>query len=96
MPEERCARFSIGDVVRHRLYPFRGVIIDVDPVFANTEEWPAAQNVMRTLHRTIHDDQPYTFLYETRRLAVYGPRLTDVVVDLPSDPLAHLERFRLR
>lgn len=33
------ARFSIGDVVRHRLLDFRGVIFDVDPVFANTEEW---------------------------------------------------------
>ncbi|MFQ3664515.1 MAG: heat shock protein HspQ [Sphingomonadaceae bacterium] len=33
------ARFGIGDVVRHRLFPFRGVIFDVDPEFANTEEW---------------------------------------------------------
>ena len=33
------ARFSIGDVVRHRLFDFRGVIFDVDPVFANTDEW---------------------------------------------------------
>ena len=33
------ARFNIGDVVKHRVYPFRGVIFDVDPVFANTEEW---------------------------------------------------------
>ena len=35
----RNARFAIGDVVRHRLFPFRGVIYDVDPEFANTEEW---------------------------------------------------------
>jgi heat shock protein HspQ len=34
-----CAKFSIGQVVRHRKYPFRGLIYDVDPVFANTEEW---------------------------------------------------------
>ena len=33
------ARFGIGDVVRHRLFDFRGVIFDVDPVFANSEEW---------------------------------------------------------
>ncbi|HWW66256.1 MAG TPA: heat shock protein HspQ [Sphingomonadaceae bacterium] len=33
------ARFAIGDVVRHRLFAFRGVIFDVDPVFANTDEW---------------------------------------------------------
>jgi heat shock protein HspQ len=33
------ARFAIGDVVRHRLFEFRGVVFDVDPVFANSEEW---------------------------------------------------------
>ena len=36
------ARFAIGEVVRHRLFEFRGVIFDVDPVFANSEEWYAA------------------------------------------------------
>jgi heat shock protein HspQ len=35
----REAKFQIGQIVRHRIYPFRGVIFDVDPVFANTEEW---------------------------------------------------------
>lgn len=35
----REARYAIGEVVRHRLFPFRGVVVDVDPEFANTEEW---------------------------------------------------------
>ncbi len=35
----RKARFSVGQVVRHRFYPFRGVIFDIDPEFDNTEEW---------------------------------------------------------
>ncbi len=35
----REAKFGIGQVVRHRRYPFRGVIFDVDPTFSNTEEW---------------------------------------------------------
>ncbi|SMQ69915.1 heat shock protein HspQ [Altererythrobacter xiamenensis] len=38
-PRHASARFGIGDVVRHRLFDFRGVIFDVDPVFANSEEW---------------------------------------------------------
>ncbi|MGE3142115.1 MAG: heat shock protein HspQ [Hyphomonadaceae bacterium] len=38
----REAKFSIGEVVRHRFLPFRGVIFDVDPEFSNTEEWLAA------------------------------------------------------
>lgn len=33
------AMFGLGQVVRHRRHPFRGVIYDVDPVFANTEDW---------------------------------------------------------
>lgn len=37
--ESRDAKFEIGQVVRHRFYPFRGVIFDVDPTFSNTEEW---------------------------------------------------------
>ncbi len=38
-PRRIRTRFAIGDVVRHRLFDFRGVIFDVDPVFANSEEW---------------------------------------------------------
>ncbi len=35
----KTAKFQIGDIVRHRVYTFRGVMFDVDPEFANTEEW---------------------------------------------------------
>ncbi len=38
-PFQTRARFAIGDVVRHRHYGFRGVVFDIDPVFANSEEW---------------------------------------------------------
>ena len=38
-PPVAHARFSIGDIVRHRMFDFRGVVFDVDPVFANSEEW---------------------------------------------------------
>ncbi len=39
MHVNRTAKFGIGQVVKHRLFAFRGVIFDVDPTFANTEEW---------------------------------------------------------
>ena len=39
LPEVRHAKFAIGDVVKHRVFSFRGVIFDVDPTFNNTEEW---------------------------------------------------------
>lgn len=38
-PYHAEARYGIGDVVKHRLFDFRGVIFDIDPVFANSEEW---------------------------------------------------------
>ena len=38
-PHVATARFAIGDVVKHRLFDFRGVIFDIDPVFANSDEW---------------------------------------------------------
>ena len=38
-PSRLRTRFAIGDVVRHKAFDFRGVIFDIDPVFANSEEW---------------------------------------------------------
>ena len=35
----RNAKYTVGQIVKHRIYPFRGVIFDIDPVFNNTEEW---------------------------------------------------------
>ena len=38
-PRHAEARFAIGDIVRHKMFDFRGVVFDIDPVFANSEEW---------------------------------------------------------
>ena len=38
-PRQTKARFAIGDIVKHRHYDFRGVVFDIDPVFANSDEW---------------------------------------------------------
>ncbi|KQM22275.1 heat shock protein HspQ [Novosphingobium sp. Leaf2] len=57
-PRQTRARFAIGEVVRHRHHDFRGVVFDIDPVFANSEEWyqsiPADVRPVR--------DQPYYHL----------------------------------
>ena len=55
----RTAKFKIGQIVRHRIYPFRGVIFDVDPVFGNTEEWYQAIPA----HLRPSKDQPFYHLY---------------------------------
>ena len=38
-PTLKTAKYNLGQIVRHREHPFRGVVFDVDPEFANTEEW---------------------------------------------------------
>jgi ABC-type transport system substrate-binding protein len=48
---------------------------------------------LRKIQRRLNEDQPYTLLYETQRIAAHGPRLRGVVVDVPSDPLMRLEHF---
>lgn len=37
--KQKEAKFRLGQIVKHRFYPFRGVVFDVDPTFSNTEEW---------------------------------------------------------
>ncbi len=36
------AKYHLGQVLQHRKHTFRGVVFDVDAIFANTEEWYAA------------------------------------------------------
>lgn len=54
----RHAKFALGEIVRHRLYPFRGVIYDVDPTFANTDEWYESIPIERRPSK----DQPFYHL----------------------------------
>ena len=35
----RTAKYQIGQIVRHRVYAFRGVVFDVDPTYDNSDEW---------------------------------------------------------
>ena len=58
VPRASSARFGIGDVVKHRMFDFRGVIFDIDPVFANSEEW--YQSIPEQIRP--HRDQPYYHL----------------------------------
>src|SRR5258707_11750335 len=59
MSKIRRAKYAIGQVVRHRVYPFRGVVFDIDPLFSNTEEW--YQSIPSEVRP--HKDQPYYHLF---------------------------------
>ena len=83
------AKFSLGQVVRHRERPFRGVIFDVDPQFANTEEW----------YDSIPEDirpsrnQPFYHLYAETEATYYVAYVSEqnLVLDVSGEPLNHPE-----
>ena len=86
-PPMRKAKFAIGQVVKHRIYPFRGVIFDVDPVFSNTEEWLARIPEEVRPRR----DQPFYHLLAENAQTTYVAYVSEQNL-LPDDtgkPIAH-------
>lgn len=81
------ARFSIGDVVRHRKFDFRGVIFDVDPVFANSEEWYAAIPADIRPRK----DQPFYHLLAENADSTYVAYVSqqNLVMDDTEEPIDH-------
>jgi heat shock protein HspQ len=87
LPPIAHARFAIGDVVRHRLLDFRGVIFDVDPVFANSEEWyQAIPEGIRP-----RKDQPFYHLLAQNDEASYTAYVSqqNLVRDDSDEPVDH-------
>lgn len=83
----RSAKFRIGQVVKHRIYPFRGVIFDVDPTFNNTEEWWQAIPE----HVRPRKDQPYYHLLAENAQTTYVAYVSEQNL-LPDDsgkPVRH-------
>ena len=81
------ARFGIGEVVRHRLLDFRGVVFDVDPQFANSEEWyEAIPESMRPAK-----DQPFYHLLAENAEQSYVAYVSqqNLVPDESDEPLDH-------
>ena len=84
MPE---ARFTIGEVVRHKIFPFRGVIFDVDPEFANTDEWwEAIPEEVRP-----RKDQPFYHLLAENDEAAYVAYVSqqNLIRDADGEPVQH-------
>ncbi|MCW3838394.1 heat shock protein HspQ [Sphingomonas canadensis] len=87
MPPVAHARFAIGEVVRHRLFDFRGVVFDVDPVFANSDEWyEAIPEDVRP-----RKDQPFYHLLAENSDSTYIAYVSqqNLVSDDSGDPVDH-------
>ncbi len=83
----RTAKFQIGQVVKHRVFPFRGVIFDIDPEFNNTEEWwlsiPAEVRPRK--------DQPFYHLFAENADTEYVAYVSEqnLLPDTSETPLRH-------
>ncbi len=83
----REAKFSVGQVVKHKLFPFRGVVFDVDPQFANSEEWLSAIPEPIRPRR----DQPFYHLFAENSDSHYVAYVSEqnLAPDDSGEPVAH-------
>lgn len=84
---ETHAKFNIGQVVRHRKHPFRGVVFDIDPEFSNTDEWYEAipeevrpDKSQPFYHLLAENDQTYYVAYVSEQ---------NLVPDYTGEPVSH-------
>jgi heat shock protein HspQ len=87
MDKMRTAKFQIGQVVKHRLFSFRGVIFDIDPVFDNTDEW--WESIPADIRPS--KDQPFYHLFaendETEYIAYVSEQ--NLLPDTSGKPVRH-------
>ncbi len=81
------AKFKIGQIVKHRIHPFRGVIFDVDPEFANTEDWWLS--IPEELRP--RKDQPFYHLFAENETSYYVAYVSEqnLVLDNSGEPVDH-------
>ncbi len=87
MTKTRTAKYTIGQVVRHRLFPFRGVVFDIDPEFDNTEEWwLSIPEEVRP-----HKDQPFYHLFAENAETEYVAYVSEqnLLPDTSGQPVRH-------
>lgn len=81
------AKYHLGQVVRHRKHPFRGVVFDVDPEFSNTEEWYEAIPEESRPRR----EQPFYHLLAENEQSFYVAYVSEqnLVADYSGEPVEH-------
>jgi heat shock protein HspQ len=87
MNKTREAKFQIGQIVKHRIFPFRGVVFDIDPTFSNTEEW--YQSIPADVRP--NKDQPFYHLYAENSESQYVAYVSEqnLLADPSGDPVQH-------
>ena len=87
MLKNNNAKFSIGEVVKHRHFDFRGVIYDVDFEFNNSEEW--YQSIPKEVRP--RKDQPFYHLLAESNDVTYEAYVSEqnLLLDLSKEPVRH-------
>lgn len=81
------AKYYLGQVVRHRKHPFRGVVFDVDPEFSNTDEW--YDNIPEESRPV--KDQPFYHLLAENDQSYYVAYVSEqnLIADYSGEPVGH-------
>ena len=81
------AKYCLGQVVRHRKHPFRGVVFDVDPLFSNSQEW---YDAIPEENRPAKD-QPFYHLLAENDEDFYVAYVSEqnLVADYSGEPVGH-------
>jgi heat shock protein HspQ len=85
--KEKQAKYGLGQVVKHRLYPFRGIIFDVDPSFSNTDEW--YESIPEDVRPS--KDQPFYHLFAENAETEYVAYVSEqnLLPDTSGEPIRH-------
>ncbi len=81
------AKYRLGQIVRHRKHPFRGVVFDVDAIFSNSEEWyDAIPEEVRPSR-----DQPFYHLLAENEHSYYVAYVSEqnLLPDTTGEPVDH-------
>lgn len=83
----KSAKYHLGQIVRHKKHPFRGVVFDVDPEFSNTDEW--YESIPEDSRP--HKEQPYYHLLAENDHSFYVAYVSEqnLIRDHSGEPVGH-------
>ncbi len=93
MTASRNAKYHLGQIVRHRMFPFRGVVFDVDPEFSNTDEW--YESIPEEIRPS--KDQPFYHLLAENAESYYVAYVSEqnLLPDNSEEPIGHPQLVEL-
>jgi heat shock protein HspQ len=88
MSKTSVAKFKIGQVTRHRVHAFRGVVFDVDPQFADGK---VSYETIQLIDGRQRKDQPFYYLFAENEQTPYVAYVSEqnLLADTSGEPVSH-------